>query len=246
MKVLTLFSGTHSVGKALKQSFPYWSEVTLDVNYPSTHRVDVLMWDHTVYKPGHFDIIWASPDCTQFSKARYNCPRPRDLEHADAMVLKTLEIIDYLKPKYWVLENPETGLLKKRVYMFGRPYAVVDYCMYGYNFRKRTALWSNIAGELSSVLLTCNKACGAFIDGKHVSSIECSYAGKKRGMIPTPLLVEIFSKIESIDGRGRQLCEIPLPQQQTRCVHPEGESSESGIVQQAEDVGSGQGRGVEM
>ena len=37
----------------------------------------------------------------------------RKIDEANKIVLKTLEIIDYFKPKYWFIENPQTGLLKK-------------------------------------------------------------------------------------------------------------------------------------
>ena len=201
MRVLTLFSGTHSVGKVCTELG--WEEVSLDWAHPSTFNVNVHDWDYqSLYKPGHFDIVWASPDCSQFSKARYNCPRPRDLDTADKGVLKTLEIIEYLRPRYFFIENPETGLLKSREYMHSRPYTVVDYCMYGWCFRKRTAIWSNISHELDALLKKCNKQCGAFVDGKHVASIEYSFGGAKRGMIPPLLLHTIFSKVVELDKHG--------------------------------------------
>ena len=196
MRVLTLFSGTHSVGKCIQQHFPQWQETTLDLNCPSTHQVDILTWDYTVYPPHHFDIVWASPDCVQFSKARYSAKTPRNLPHANAMVKRTLEIIDYLKPKVWLMENPSTGLLPKQDYMLGRPCSICSYCMYGYCFRKQTAIWSNIKPQLDQVLKVCNKQCGAFIDGRHISSVEYSSAGQLRGCVPIGLIRDIFLKAE--------------------------------------------------
>ena len=49
---------------------------------------------------------------------------------ANSIVKKTLEIIDYLKPKYWTLENPQTGLLKKQDFIKDLPYFDIDYCKY--------------------------------------------------------------------------------------------------------------------
>jgi len=37
------------------------------------------------------------------------------------------KIIDYLKPKYYFIENPQTGKMKEYI---TRPFYDVDYCMY--------------------------------------------------------------------------------------------------------------------
>ena len=47
--------------------------------------------------------------------------RPRQLDKADQIVEKTLEIIEYFRPESWILENPRTGLLPNREYMQGIP-----------------------------------------------------------------------------------------------------------------------------
>ena len=102
------------------------------------------MWDHTVFPTGHFDVIWASPCCSQYSCARRNAKTPRDLNHADALAKRPLELATYFQPPIWLLENPETGLLKTRTFMSGLPWSDVDYCAYSsWGYRKRTRLWNN-------------------------------------------------------------------------------------------------------
>ena len=59
-------------------------------------------------------------------------------------LLKTLDVLEYYEPKYWIIENPQTGLLKDQLCMYGLPFKDVDYCRYGVPYRKRTRLWNNI------------------------------------------------------------------------------------------------------
>ena len=59
------------------------------------------------------------------------------------MVQHTLDIIEYLKPRVWFMENPQTGLLRTRPVVAGLHYATCDYCVFGRPYRKRTAIWTN-------------------------------------------------------------------------------------------------------
>ena len=54
--------------------------------------------------------------------------------------MKTLEIIEYLTPDYYVIENPQTGLLKEQPFMCGIPFKDIDYCKYGMPYRKRNEI----------------------------------------------------------------------------------------------------------
>ena len=68
-----------------------------DPTHAPTLIVDILNWDYTEFEPDNFDFIHASPPCTTYSVARTRGP-PHDLEGADALVMKALEIIDFLQP----------------------------------------------------------------------------------------------------------------------------------------------------
>ena len=63
--------------------------------------------DYALFPPGHFDMVWASPVCTEYSRAL--TMRPRRLEEGDALVLRALEIMEHFDPLMWVIENPATG-----------------------------------------------------------------------------------------------------------------------------------------
>jgi site-specific DNA-cytosine methylase len=142
MKTLELFSGTQSFSKAAEGH----DTTTVDILplFNPDIVANILHWDYRVYPPGHFDVIWASPPCTEYSKAKTR--GVRNLELADSLVRKTLEIIDYFQPRIWFIENVGTGMLVKRMDDIrpGLSKYFVDYCAYGKPYRKRTVIWSNI------------------------------------------------------------------------------------------------------
>ena len=123
--MLELFSGTGSVGDVARELG--WDVVSLDRDLPATYQTHVLQWDYTQLSPNAFDFIWASPPCTEYSRAK--TVRVRKLEESDQVVKRTWDIIDYFKtPLGHVVENPRTGLLKDREAMQGKPYTDIDYC----------------------------------------------------------------------------------------------------------------------
>ncbi len=73
IRVLILFSGTNSVGKALEKLLPEGSTILNIDNSPKAVKAinaDVLDWDYKAFPPKYFDIIWGSPPCTNFSFAK--------------------------------------------------------------------------------------------------------------------------------------------------------------------------------
>ena len=119
--LLELFSGTKSVGKVAETLG--FKVVSLDLKNADIN-INILDWDYKIYQPKHFDVIWSSPPCTEYSIAKTT--GIRNIEYANRIVLKTIEIIEYLKPKYYIIENPQTGLLKKQSFMFNIPYTDID------------------------------------------------------------------------------------------------------------------------
>ena len=114
-KALFLCSGTGSVGEPFREAG--W-DVT-DVDWDDKRHfpeivVDITKWDFkNAFKPGHCDVVWASPDCRMYSRAR-TTGGPRNFESSDRLVQACRDIIDYLQPNYcWFIENPDSGLLKQ-------------------------------------------------------------------------------------------------------------------------------------
>ena len=160
MKILELFSGTGSVGKvALQEGHEVISVDISNKLMEPTHIVDILQWDYKIYQPGMFDIVWASPPCATFSTIR-RCRVPahriqQDIQEIGLPLLrKAQEIIAYLQPRLWFIENPAMGAMKQYI---DEQHYDVDYCRYeDLGYRKRTRIWTNLLGFEPKL---CNKQC---------------------------------------------------------------------------------------
>lgn len=192
MRLLELFCGTGSIGRAFREHG--WEVVSLDINPRSGADIiaDILSWDYTIYEKGHFDAIWGSPVCTHYSIARTTAKTPRDLEWADSLVAKTREIIDYFEPKVWAFENPQTGMLKKREVVRGVPYKDCSYCSYGYFYRKYTRLWTNSEKWVPKPLCSKANPCDKIVDGRHIMSAQ-RRPGKGKGSEDVCSLAQLYS-----------------------------------------------------
>ena len=77
--------------------------------FEPTILCDMRSWDYTLFPPGHFDMVWASPVCAEYSRAL--TMRPRRLEDWCSEPSRSWRISTLM----WVIENPATGLLKTQV-----------------------------------------------------------------------------------------------------------------------------------
>ena len=164
MRILELFSGTGSLAKVARARGH--EVVTLDIcpRHNPTICTDLLEWDPSVYPADYFDYIHASCPCEAYSRARTTGgPRPLDL--ADALVRKTLEILDYFSSALWTVENPAGSLLWQRPIAQALEHvAKTSYCRYGYPHRKHTWFANNFELELRP---QCDGSCGQMVGKKH-------------------------------------------------------------------------------
>lgn len=156
MKVLELFAGTRSIGKAFEsrghEVFSIeWSKefenIDLYADILTVTAKDILE------KFGKPDVIWASPDCTTYSVAAISKHRRKEAngnlapvsEYAvfcDMVNAHVVKMIQELNPKYYFIENPVGGL-RKMDFMQGLPRYTVTYCQYGDTRMKPTDIWTN-------------------------------------------------------------------------------------------------------
>ena len=211
VKVLELFSGTRSIGKVCDQLG--WESVSVDLIMEADHKCDIMDFDYKQYNKDDFDIIWASPPCTEYSKLQdcwLNRMRKGELytkeiqekymSDGDILIKKTFEIINYFNCEYWFMENPQSGRMKDRDIMKDIPFYDVDYCMYSnWGYRKRTRIWTNKKDWNN---LMCNKKCGNMVDSLHKQNLGNSERQRKtngngtsqtdRYRIPEDLIFSLF------------------------------------------------------
>ena len=205
-RALFLCSGTGSVGEPFREGGWGVTDVDWCPRFNPEIVTDITTWDYqAAFPPGHFSIIWSSPDCTQYSRAKTTGP-PRDYEKADRLVQACINIIEYFCPILWFLENPDSGELKRRPCIEGLDHIRVDYCMYSScPYRKRTRLWTNCLDWTPKM---CDKS--HLVDGRrHKATSQRGYRKDDRSSgdktftrdelhrLPKALCEEIFSICQS-------------------------------------------------
>ena len=111
MKIIDVFSGSGSMGKAFAEKGWEVISVHSDPMTETTIHEDILAWDYSTYPPRHFDAILARPLCTQYYCARRVTKTPHNLALADTLGQRSQEIINYLNPKVWY-KGPSDGDVK--------------------------------------------------------------------------------------------------------------------------------------
>lgn len=158
MKVLELFAGSRSVGKAAEELGMNVFSSDIKQFGGIDYVVDILDFDvaevhgftKNLWVP---DVIWASPPCTSYSIAgvrhHRNGQEPTSdfAVKSDKIIDKVHELIHYftlLNPNLvYYIENPR-GMLRKMDFMKRHPIRhTVTYCQYGDTRMKPTDIWTN-------------------------------------------------------------------------------------------------------
>ncbi len=142
---------------------------------------------------GRPDVIWASPLCTHYSIARTTAKKPRDLVGSDKLVQKVLDLVKHFDVPFF-MENPRTGLLRKREVVKGIPMRAVDFCQYKDNdwhgfYRKPTGIWTNTQWRPERPL--CNpRTCPSCSDGRYHDTL---IGGRVKEGTKRPRKINLYS-----------------------------------------------------
>lgn len=156
MKVLELFAGTRSIGKAFEARGHEVYSVEWNKDFEDIDLYADIMTvtaEQILKEFGKPDVIWASPDCTTYSVAAISrhrikenngnlAPKTPYAGFCDMVNAHVIELIKELSPKYYFIENPVGGL-RKMDFMQELPRYTVTYCQYGERRQKPTDLWTN-------------------------------------------------------------------------------------------------------
>ena len=157
MKVLELFAGTRSIGKAFEKHGHEVYSIEWNKDFDNIdwyEDIGKITAQDIIDRFGHPDVIWASPDCTSYSLAAISHHRTKNKEtgnldpitdyakFCDKVNAHVIDLIHELSPKYFFIENPRGGLCNM-TFMQGIPKYLVTYCQYGDTRMKPTHIFTN-------------------------------------------------------------------------------------------------------
>lgn len=242
MKVLELFAGTRSIGKAFEarghEVFSVeWNKDFENINLYAD--IGEITAEEIIEKFGRPDVIWASPDCTTYSIAAISHHRRKNeitgsldavsdyAKFCDRVNKHVLELIKELKPKYFFIENPRGGM-RKMDFMQGIPKYTVTYCQYGDTRMKPTDIFTNYPNPNFKPPCHNGDSChdraprGTTVKKWREQGIEYKRLGgtqygcknsKERSMIPRQLCDYIVDLCEgNVDETNRQLIFSDMPE----------------------------------
>lgn len=219
MKILELFAGTRSIGKAFEERGHDVFSVDWDRNFENIDLyTDVLKLtaEEILEKFGKPDVIWASPDCTTFSIAAISHHRRRNpktgnldpvsdyAKFCDAVDKKMLDLIKELSPKFYFIENPRGGM-RKMEWMQGLPRYTVTYCQYELDKpvserrMKPTDIWTNHPAPKFKPMCKNGDPCHASAPRGARTGTQGIRGSKDRSVIPDALCDHIVTICEEYE-----------------------------------------------
>ena len=209
MKVLELFAGTRSIGKAFEEKGHDVFSVEWDRSFENIDLykdIYELSAKEILNKFGKPDVIWASPDCSSYSIAAISHHRKREengnlapvseyAKFCDRVNQHTLNLIMTLSPKYWFIENPRGGM-RKMDFMHGLPRYTVTYCQYGDTRMKPTDIWTNHPDPNFKPVCKNGDPCHEKAPRGSITGTQGLKGSKERSVIPVELCRHIVKICE--------------------------------------------------
>jgi len=175
MKVLDLFCGMGGWSRAFAEAGHDCTGIdNVNLGYPYRFiKADLNDWT----PDQHYDIILASPPCTEFSQSKKWAYGNQDERIGLDLVYRAFYLISIIKPRFFVVENVK-GLAE----FLPEPNDIVKYNRH--KDGKAAYLWSNI-GRLGFLSSSINK------------KITNSTTKAERALIPYPISKAVLTKIEN-------------------------------------------------
>ena len=153
--ILSLFDFTGNWSKPYRQAG--FDIIQIDIK----NGIDILTWDYKAI--GEVYGILAAVPCTDYavSGARWFKSKDQDgrTDQSQLLVKKTMEIINYFNPKFWVIENPVSrigtlnpsiGIVKERFNPYDYAYLIENPVEEQYS--KKTCLWGKFNNPIKKPL----------------------------------------------------------------------------------------------
>lgn len=212
MKIVELFAGSRSIGKAAESLGMEVFSVDWE-NYEGINlSIDIenMTKEHVPFIP---NAVWASPDCTTYTIAACSTHRRNSIEPFSEYAKKCDKVNQHFIKliKEWLVINPDMvffienprGMLRKMPFMQEFKRHTVWYCQYGDNRAKPTDIWTN------SKTWIPRPECHNFRNGIKHCHHESAPRGAKTGTqgrkghyerskIPNELCVEVLQSLFSV------------------------------------------------
>lgn len=210
MKILELFAGTRSIGKAFEAKGHEVFSVEWNKDFENIDLyadISTVTAEDILKQFGKPDVIWASPDCATFSVAAISHHRRKNpitgnldpiSEYArfcDKVDIHVLKLIGELNPKYYFIENPRGGM-RKMAWMQGIPRYTVTYCQYGDTRMKPTDIWTNHPNPKFKPPCKNGDSCHEAAPRGSKSGTQKLSGSRERSVIPQKLCEHIVSICE--------------------------------------------------
>lgn len=117
LRMLDLFCGLGGASAAMRDRGWVVDSLDIDPAFNATWTADLLTWTPPKRK---YDLVWASPPCTEFSKWSMRCWYKNPASPSLALVKRCVEVVAAVQPRFWILENVQ-GAVQWLTPLLGAP-----------------------------------------------------------------------------------------------------------------------------
>ena len=219
MKVLELFAGTRSIGKAFESKGHEVYSIEWDKNFKNINwYVDIgtITTQDILDKFGIPDVIWSSFDCTSYSIAGISHHRKKEKDgnltpisdyakFCDKVNIHVIDLINELlklNPNMlYFIENPRGGL-RKMNFIKELPRYTITYCQYMLDVpveerrMKPTDIWTNHPNPKFKPMCKNGDPCHARAPRGSRTGTQGLKGAKERSVIPKQLCEHIVDICE--------------------------------------------------